>query len=758
MKNENSNRRPIRAALCVGLAAALGVAATVASAGASELAGKTTLQTRIDGDEAADFSFLTAIGGEAYMVRQDLGAAKPNRSGRRRSVIYFGQISDFQLTDEESPGRVEFFDGQPLVNFSNSGHRPQETLLAHEVEATIRQLNQLRTSPLAQADGSHAALDNVIATGDLADSMQKNETEWVLRLLEGGNLVPGSGTDDNPLCSGNPLTDDGSDYTGVQDYDDYNESQLFYDPDQPVGPFAGWPSFPGMTDRGQAAFTAEGLEVPSYVAVGNHDVLVQGNEDANAGYETVATGCVKPIGPFNSASPDTDSVEDVLDPAYLAGLLVSDPAKLGLVPDDPNRRYVNKAQQRGIYMTGSQPDDHGFAYVDADELSASNGAAMYYSFSPTPGVRFIALDTNTNGAGLLVDPATQQTTADGNIDDPQFQWLSEELEKAKAADELIVTYGHHASTSLDYTIADEAAPPCTGADDGHGHDSNPGCDLDPRSSTPLHTSDEFVDLLSSYPNVIAHVAGHSHNNEIIPHPSPGGGFWEIKSPAVADWPAQSRLLEIMDNGDGTLSIFGTMFDHDSPVESVDDGTDVSGVDVEELASLGRTISFNDFQAGGTSSAAGEAEDRNVELIIPDPRRTTRGGGGGRPGLGCRAAIKGTRAANRIFGTRRDDLILGRGGADRIAGKAGNDCIRGMNGRDRLFGGRDNDLVKGGAGGDRLVPGPGRDMAVGGGRADRIHSRDRRRDTVRCGKGVDTVIADRNDRLRGCENKVFRRRR
>ena len=228
-----------------------------------------------------------------------------------------------------------------------------------------------------------------------------------------------------------------------------------------------------MADRGQVPFTAEGLEVPSYVAVGNHDVLVQGNEDANVGYETVATGCIKPMGPFSSASPDTDSVEDVLDPAYLAGLLTTDPTKLALVPDDPNRQYANKAQQRGIYMSGSQSDDHGFAYVDPDELAASDDSAMYYSFSPSPGVRFIALDTNTTGAGFLVDPVTQDTTAEGNIDDPQFQWLTEELEKAKAADELVVTYAHHASTSMNFSQPDELAAPCTVPTTGTGTTRTP---------------------------------------------------------------------------------------------------------------------------------------------------------------------------------------------------------------------------------------------------------------------------------------------
>jgi 3',5'-cyclic AMP phosphodiesterase CpdA len=35
-------------------------------------------------------------------------------------------------------------------------------------------------------------MDLAVMTGDLADNMQRNETEWVLRLLEGGTLDPSS--------------------------------------------------------------------------------------------------------------------------------------------------------------------------------------------------------------------------------------------------------------------------------------------------------------------------------------------------------------------------------------------------------------------------------------------------------------------------------------------------------------------------------------------------------------------------------------
>ena len=54
---------------------------------------------------------------------------------------------------------------------------------------------------------------------------------------------------------------------------------------------------PGLLDRAEQPFDAAGLDVPSYVALGNHDGLVQGNEDANPAFNAVAIGCVKHMEP-----------------------------------------------------------------------------------------------------------------------------------------------------------------------------------------------------------------------------------------------------------------------------------------------------------------------------------------------------------------------------------------------------------------------------------------------------------------------------
>jgi metallophosphoesterase (TIGR03767 family) len=577
---------------------------------AHDTSGISTLQQTITGsDPDLGFSFLRLGPGEPYTVRTDLAAAKRNRERRRVSRVYVGQITDFQLADEESPARVEFVDDEPS-GAAAAAWRPQEALVPHSVEASIRQMNHFVTSPVPQAGGARATMDLAVMTGDLADNMQRNETEWVLRLLEGGTLDPSSGTSD---LSGHPCTPETTTdfadprlYTGVQDYDDYYANGSYYDPDQPFGStFGDWPSYPGLMDRAQQPFAAEGLRVPSYVLFGNHDANAQGSVAAIDAYEEVATGCLKPL-----VQTPGMSAFDTITPAGIEALSATDPQQVMRVPPDGRRQFVDKEQFKSIFRAG-QPDQHGFAFVDDDELAASAGAASYYAWSPKPGFRFIALDTLAE-AGNLAD------VAQGNLDDPQWRWLQRELDAARRNGELVVAFGHHATGSMGARSPDETAPPCT-VDDEHGHDVNPGCDRDPRASTPIHDGQELAELFLQNPNVIAYVAGHSHDNRIRPFKRQGGGFWEIKSPAVSDWPPQHRLIEVMDNRDGTLSIFATMLDHDSPSLAPAPGTTASAMTTSEQASIGRTLTWNDPDQNPDSSD-GERTDRNVELLLPDPRR------------------------------------------------------------------------------------------------------------------------------------------
>lgn len=620
-------------------------AGTGTSYAQSELYGKTTLETRVGGgNRAAGFNFLSTRSGESHFVRQErLGTAVGGRPDRRRSLLYFAQLSDFQLADEESPARVEFVDAtanSPFPTVFSAAQRPHEALVAQAAEASIRQVNRFSSSPVSQAGGSKAKLAFSVFTGDLADSQQLNESRAVLGLLEGGPVDPNSGVDNAGCPPGTPGADEAKRYTGVQDKDDFPEGTQFYDPDSPSGPYANWPRWPGLMDRAQVPFTASGLRVPSYVAFGNHDALVQGNAAAIRPFEDVGTGCLKASAPVS----DPLNPQSVLDPGLLGGLLTSDPTKVGLVPRDPDRRYLDHAQFKQLFRS-KQADAHGFGYVDPAQNAATNGHAGYYAWTPRPGFRFISVDTVSEGG--VAGPS-----ANGNIDDPQFRWIERELKAAEKADQLVVLFGHHPIRSLSSPIVDEQAGPCT-ANDEHGHGQNPGCDRDPRNSAPVHQGADFQALLLRHPHVIATVFGHTHENKVTPFARPGGGgFWAIESPSHVDWPIQSRLLEVMDNSDGTLSIFGTVLDVDAPVKAPPPNTPASTFGVSELASVARTIAYNDPQAGGNASGDeggdGARADRNVELLLRDPRRSS---GAGRCTL-PRGSVRGKRVGASALGRKR----------------------------------------------------------------------------------------------------------
>ncbi len=741
-RRSNSGRAALLAA---AVSVLVGVVVVAGAGAAGNPLGLTTLEQRIVADGASGFDQLGIGPGEGYAVREGgFGAAQPGRGERRVSLAYFGQLSDFQLADEESPARVEFVDpsGPPV----EAAFRPWEALQPFVDDAMIRQVNALSgASPVAAGDGSRSAMDFVIDTGDSADNQQLNETEWVRTLLEGGTLDPNSGIDPtgytHQLCPplGVPDAAEAARYTGVQDYGDYVEgaSPYFYDPDDPRGASAGWPSYPGLMDRAQQPFPATGLTVPSYVSFGNHDALAQGNQAANASFEDVATGCLKPM---EGALGDFDGLAD-LTPEALLDLLASDPTAMSLVPPDPDRRYVSKAQYKQVFQEGTQADGHGFGAVDPAEEAASAGAAGYYSFVPVPGLRMIALDTVCEGG--VTGPC-----ADGNVDDPQFRWLEGELQEATAADQLVVLFSHHAIPSLTANVPDEAAPACS-APDEHGHDVNPGCDVDPRLSTPIHLGPDLLALLHRYPHAVAWVAGHSHVNDVTAYPAPGGGhgFWSIRVAAEADWPQQTRLLELFDNRDGTLSLFGTIVDHASEATAPAPGTDAAAMSAADLASVGRTLSFNDHQTGGracTPDPCGEGgpEDRNVELLLADPRDggaagagadsgsgggesrpKRKGKGKGRGSADCSVRRVGTAKAETLRGTAGSDLLLGRGGRDRIKPRGGADCVFAGRGNDRVF------ARRGGV------------------------------DAVRCGRGRrDVAYVSGRDSVKGCERVVRRKRR
>ena len=574
---------------------ALVAAVAAVSANAKALERTTTSYATIGGAPAAPYSRLRLEAGWKRVVRDDLAAPRTRRLVRRRSLLYFAQLSDFQLADEESPARAEALDiaNSPFT----SAWRPQEALDPFTVDQVVRQVNRFDVSPIRNQRRRRARLALTITTGDSADNQQINETKWVVRLLEGGRLNPNSGVEGG-LCGALAAAPRGeaARYTGVQDDHDVLESGRFYDPDRPSGAFRAFPRYPGLMDRAQVPFAAAGLTKPSYVAFGNHDGTMQGSIHALQALDDVARGCVKPLA--------------VTGVAGLSSALLTSPARTVIVPPDPERGFADRPTYRGLHATGRQADAHGFGHVDRNELSASEGAASYYAFSPKPGLRLISINTVAEGDRL---------SSDGNIDASQFRWIERELKAAEGRDELVILFGHHPIRSLTNSAPDEDAGACA-----LRAVFGPGCDRDPRRSRPLRLGPDLQRLLLARRHVIAYVAGHTHENRITAfRREPGGGFWGIETASEIDWPMQSRLLEVMDNRDGTLSIFGTLIDHGASLATPPPGTPAAGFDPQTLAALGRELAYNDPQVGVEAGAEGRPQDRNVELLLPDPRTPER---------------------------------------------------------------------------------------------------------------------------------------
>jgi Ca2+-binding RTX toxin-like protein len=97
-------------------------------------------------------------------------------------------------------------------------------------------------------------------------------------------------------------------------------------------------------------------------------------------------------------------------------------------------------------------------------------------------------------------------------------------------------------------------------------------------------------------------------------------------------------------------------------------------------------------------------------------------------------------ADRLIGSRGDDLHRGLKGSDVLRGRGGRDVLIGGGGPDRLYGdgGRDSFNMRDGV----QLAAPGR---------DRIYARDGHPDEINCGAGRDLAVVDEvEDGVYDCE--------
>lgn len=345
----------------------------------------------------------------------------------------------------------------------------------------------------------------------------------------------------------------------------------------------GSPSYPGLLKFAIKPFRATGIRIPWWQTFGNHDGLLSGNVPRNEVFNLIAVGPLKFDGP-----------PDGIDPCnFFTTLEGAGPTHL--VTADPNRYVVRRGQYISEhFITSGAPSGHGFT-----EQNLADGTAYYVRDDYQP-FRFITLDT-VNPGGY----------AEGSIGQAQFDWLAAKLIEAHSRyydeagnlvttgnrDRLVVLFSHHGLRSLNNPLQD------------------PNIDDPGANDLPRLMAADVEALAHRFPNVIAWVNGHTHNNQIDPRPDPAGltaGFWDIGTADHIDWICQSRIVEIGRRDDGTLSIFCTMVDHGAPAGP----TGATGL--AKLASIHRELAANDYQYGFDSTGPGTPLDRNVELTLPAP--------------------------------------------------------------------------------------------------------------------------------------------
>lgn len=256
---------------------------------------------------------------------------------------------------------------------------------------------------------------------------------------------------------------------------------------------------------------------------------------------------------------------------------------IGLLPGlksvtpDPARKLLEGTEFMQAHVNSPAvpgPVGHGWTQANVD-----SGQTWWFT-NVTPYLTFFGLDTCNLVSG-----------ADGAVPKSQFDWLQQGLATCQAEGRMAMVFSHHNSTTLENNA--QAV-------------FNPG--------DPLVHADEFIAMLQQYPACIAWVNGHTHINMVQAHVKDGGtgGFWEITTASCVDFPQQQQLLEIVDNKDGTMSIFVTALDHDS------DPTWTPGdYSQKGMASLSRELSANHWWEN-PPMRRGSPLDRNVELLLPAP--------------------------------------------------------------------------------------------------------------------------------------------
>jgi len=379
--------------------------------------------------------------GEPVQTRLAPGASTPPAAGpNARKLVRLVHVTDVHITDDESPIRLELLDG---AHPTDGAARPQAPFMGRILNAAVRTVNALHADE---------PVDFVLVTGDATDSAQKNEITWFLQIMDGADSV---------AC----------------DSGDVNDPE------------------PGTGNDPKDPFKAEGLAVPWFFALGNHDALVLG---------------INPITPQIQQKAMGDySVGGFTDWTQPGGAV-----RKGETTPDEHRKPLTRDEM--VPLLASAGGGHGVGGT-----SVANRVCYTMDVEGTP-LRFIVYDTAAEGGGA--SGVVRKSVVDA--------FLRPALEAAKAEGKWVILASHHGISSL-----------------------SDGSEADSETRADAMLPADVLALFASYGNVILSITGHTHEHVVEWLDAGGGkGYWEIQTSSLVEFPNQMRLVEVTDEDNGYLSV------------------------------------------------------------------------------------------------------------------------------------------------------------------------------------------------------------